>query len=101
MINCGRNSRKPSPEFSSDAYIPRSARLTAILGILVFTVFLCVSVDRNDGVDAANVFGEGAYQVFAQASGDADPPEDAFNEDDASFWMYLESVIARFIYGDR
>lgn len=101
MINCGRKLRKTSPEHCKIVTVPRSAKLTAVLGILVFTVFVCASADRSVKTDTATVFGEGAYQVFAETGGRAEPPKDAFNEEDGSFWTYLESVISKFIYGDR
>lgn len=97
MIKSGRNLRDIPQKNSTDG--TRAARLTAILGTLVFALFLCFSVNDSTGSrDVSVTFGEGAYQVFAPA--DAPIDEEASAVEDGSVWAYLESVIARLIYGE-
>ena len=64
MIKSGRNpSSGHSPIPSTNT---RGAKLTAVAGALIFTVFLCSSVaDEMDAQPTDSAFGEGAYQVFA------------------------------------
>lgn len=102
MIKNGREKKDtPPPEFHTSEN-RRAAKLTAILGTLVFTVFLCLSAgDTTEVQDVGNSFGEGAYQVFAPVGATTETPEDAIAASDGSVWSYLESVIARFIYGER
>ena len=98
MIKSGRNTQKTQPKGGTD--FTRTAKLTALFGAVVFAVFLCSSLTRDD--TAANVstdFGEGAYQVFAPVDGPAH--EEASTVEDGSIWAYLESAIARLIYGER
>lgn len=100
MIHTGRHPKPaPSPEKSRDTRL--MARLTAILGTVVFTVFLCTSVNDTAEVEDVGSFGEGAYAVFAPVDGTADQgePEDVIAVEDGSVWAYLESIIARLIYG--
>ncbi len=102
MIQSGRKRKiKHKALYEADAF-PKSAKMTAVLGILVFTVFLCVSAGTDGNTsNVGNTFGEGAYPVFGPAEDTVQTPEDAFVEADQSIWGYLESVISRLIYGDR
>ncbi len=100
MIKNGRDRHSEQFRHKPES-ITHVARLTAILGVLVFTVFLCTSVERAEEIqDVSGTFGEGAYQVFAPVGGNIDIPDDAIAENDGSIWSYLESVIARLIYGE-
>lgn len=100
MIKSGRNpSSGHSPIPSTNT---RGAKLTAVAGALIFTVFLCSSVaDEMDAQPTDSAFGEGAYQVFAPSDDSAKNEEDASAVKDDSVWAYLESAIARLIYGER
>lgn len=96
MINSGRKRQTVQNHRTTTA----AARLTAILGAVVFAVFLCSSLARSDtSTNVSTDFGEGAYQVFAPT--DAPIDEEAGAMEDDSLWAYLESVIARLIYGER
>ena len=100
MIQNGRK-RKISPVSSDTRGTYHTARITAIIGIIVFTVFLYTSVGNDRTAEkVSHNFGDGAYQVFASA--DTAPAEDTSTSapDDSSIWSYLESVIFRLIYGD-
>ena len=116
MIQSGRGIKNQQKTKTDTKYAPisenkRAAGLTAILGSLVFTVFLCLSAGTGSAAERTGTsFGDGAYQVFAPASEEAgnqenpsetESPRDAMAEKDDSIWYYLESVIARLIYGDR
>ena len=98
MITSGRQN-SPKHTSTPSASI-RGARLTTVAGALIFTVFLCSSVaniPETQMTDSA--FGDGAYQVFSTV--DETPEEDASAVSDSSVWAYLESAIARLIYGER
>lgn len=101
MIQSGRR-KKETQVYTGTPVIRKSARFVTILGILVFTVFLCSSVNSYSlDAQALNDFGEGAYPVFAPVSGNPDTDlKDTALMEDTSIWAYLESVIARLIYGD-
>lgn len=98
MINSGRKRRSVSPTVSHSPH-GRAAGLTAIIGSLIFTVFLCLSV--NDGATAQPVdyTAEGVCQVFLPVDG-TPLEENASAVSDDSIWAYLESVISRLIYGE-
>ena len=101
MIRSGRKN-DDTPKYTGTPVIKRSARLVTILGILVFTVFLCSSVNNSAAeAQASKDFGEGVYPVFAPVGGgvSSDSTDTAVMED-SSIWSYLESVIARLINGD-
>lgn len=115
MIQSGRKANKPTTPNENKHYVSlgesrRTAGLTAILGTLVFTLFLCLSTGENtEAKDVGNSFGEGAYQVFAPTDevetvtefSDTEGQKEAIAVEDGSVWSYLESVIFRLIYGDR
>ena len=116
MIQSGRGIKKQKTSQTNTEYTPisenkRAAGLTAILGSLVFTVFLCLSAGGGGAAErTATSFGDGAYQVFAPSSdetgnqenfSETEAPRDAMAEKENSIWYYLESVIARLIYGDQ
>lgn len=100
MIQNGRQ-RKTSSAAATVGVNYHAARITAIIGILVFGMFLYTAAgnDRTTETVSSN-FGDGAYQVFADA--DTAPSDDRVTSvrEDSSVWSYLESVIFRLIYGD-
>ena len=101
MIQNGRLKNK-APTYTGTGAVRRSAKLVTILGILVFTVFLCSSAGSSavHKQTSAN-FGEGVYPVFAPVSGDVEGDSaDTAVMEDSSVWSYFESVIAKLIYGD-
>jgi len=102
MIHSGRR-KKETPKYTvqSENGIHRSAKLTAILGALVFTVFLCSSADSIPEDKQSSVpLAEGVVQVFAPVGNTPEEQKDASIVKDSSIWSYLESVIPRFIHGD-
>lgn len=94
MITSGRpRHTEPQKTNTASAY---TAKVTAIIGTVVFAIFLCSSVSRADIPTSAEIeFGEGACQVFASSD------KETVMVEDHSVWGYLESVIARLIYGER
>lgn len=100
MIKSGRN---PSPKQRHTTHRNiRGARFTAFFGAVIFTVFLCSSVtDKTETQMTDYGFGEGAYSVFASADTPVTADTDTSAVQDSSIWTYLESAIARLIYGDR
>ncbi len=102
MIRSGRT-RQEIQKIANTPETRLSARIAAVVGVIVFAVFLCSSVDSAPTErQVSTVFGEGAYQAFASADGTvSDEGKDAAVVEDGSIWSYLESVIARFIYGER
>ncbi len=99
MIQSGR--RRTIPATADNRHNHHAARITAIIGILVFTAFLCNSVvNDNEAKIASADFGEGAYQVFAPTDTVPSDDMDTSATEDSSIWSYLESVISRLIYGN-
>ncbi len=98
MIQSGRK-KHTSPEKKQYVFT-RSAKMTAILGMLVFTVFLCSSVKSAENIRETGNFGDGAYAVFAPAEDASAVPENTFAKEDPSIWTYLESVISRLVFGE-
>lgn len=101
MIKSGRNSKNDTIVNITESRL--NVRITTVLGVAVFAIFLCVSLNgASSEKKTAAVFGEGAYQVFATASADSiQEDEEAAIYEDPSVWGYLESVIEQFIYGER
>ena len=96
MINSGRKRHT----VQNHRTVTASAWLTAIFGAAVFAAFLCTSLTGGDtSTNVSMDFGEGAYQVFAPVDGPVQ--EEVSAVEDGSIWAYLESAIARLIYGDR
>ena len=89
MIHSGRRINKTN----NTTGIPVAAKLTAIIGGVVFALFLISSVrEPTADMSVYDKIGEGAYQVFATAD-----EEDVAAVEDGSVWSYLESVIAELI----
>ena len=103
MIYSGRKPKKSADSKPSVTENTRAARYTAILGILIFTVFFCSSVSGPVSEENAvqNSFGESAYPVFAPVDETKKPQTDVGIIEDTSIWSYLESIIERFIHGDK
>ena len=103
MIYSGRKTKKNETRAPSISKNIRPAKLTAILGILIFIVFFCSSVSGPISEENAvqNSFGEGAYPVFAPVDETEKPQTDVGVIEDTSIWSYLESVIAQLIHGNK
>lgn len=101
MIQSGRR-RKTAPATAADAGVNyRAARITAIIGIVVFGIFLYTAAGNERTAESvSNNFGDGAYQVFASADTTSTEDKSTSAAEDSSVWSYLESVIFRLIYGD-
>ncbi|MBE6708360.1 MAG: hypothetical protein E7578_03850 [Ruminococcaceae bacterium] len=99
MIHNGR--RRTLPTTADNRHNRYAARITAIIGVLVFTAFLCTSVENDNETKIVSAdFGEGAYQVFAPTDTAPSDDRDTSATEDSSIWSYLESVIFRLIYGN-
>lgn len=99
MINSGRSRERGAPE-SHHSRHGREARLTAIIGSLIFTVFLCLSVNTDTSIRSVDhTSAEGVCQVFLPVGGTS-VEENASAVSDNSVWAYLESIISRLIYGE-
>ena len=98
MINSGRKRGSVSPTVCHSRH-SREAGLTAIIGSLIFTVFLCMSVKGGTPAQPVDYTAEGVCQVFLPVGGTS-VEENASAVSDDSIWSYLESVISRLIYGE-
>lgn len=101
MINSGRKPSTPARGISAPRDCELPARLTAILGAVVFTVFLTLSLIRTEESANAGKFDPSALPVIAPVSTADDVPDSPAAAEEGSFWYFLESAIARLIYGER
>lgn len=101
MIHSGRKSSTPARGISAPRECELPARLTAVLGAVVFTAFLTLSLIRPEESTNAGKVDPSALPVIAPVSTAEDVPDSPAAAEEGSFWYFLESAIARLIYGER
>lgn len=101
MIHSGRKLNTPIRGISATAEREWPARLTAILGSIVFTVFLVLSLGHSEESANTGKVDPSAIPVLAPVSTAEDAPDSPVAADESSIWYFLEAAIARLIYGER